>query len=98
MKVKKLIELLQSYNQDADITLTNSEDITVSYICKDPNTGKELTPQTTKQCFIEPTDSCPECVHEYMENDIRMCSYYQKHCKNVDECYQYEEVLGVEDD
>ena len=90
MKIKKLIELLKTYNQDADITLTTSEDITVSYICKDTN-GNPLSKETTMQCFIEGMDNCPECVHEYMNGDDRWCSFYDKECKKVDECYQFEE-------
>ena len=56
MKIKDLIELLKNYNQDADITLTTSEDITISYICKDTN-GNPLSKETTLQCFIEGTDN-----------------------------------------
>lgn len=85
-----MIELLSTYNQDADITLTTSEDITVSYICKDLN-GEPLTKKETMQCFIEPMDSCPECVHEYMNGDTRWCSFYDKECRKVEECYQFEE-------
>ena len=90
MKIKKLIETLKECNQEADITLTTSEDITISYICKDTD-GNPLTKKTTMQCFIEPTDSCLECVHEYMNGDDRWCSFYDKECKSVDECYQFEE-------
>ena len=90
MKIRKLIELLRTYNQEADITLTTSEDICISYICKDPN-GNPLTKETTMQCFIEPMDQCPECVHEYMNGDTRWCSFYDKECEKVGECYQFEE-------
>jgi len=56
MKINHLISILKTYNQEANITLTTSEDITVSYICEDPKTKRELTPQTTRQVFIEPKD------------------------------------------
>lgn len=90
MKIKELISKLQSYNPDADITLTTSEDITLAYICKDSN-GNELTPKTTRQVFIEPTDECPQCTNEYMEDKVRQCSVYGKPCKEVEECFQFEE-------
>ena len=91
LKIRKLIEKLKAYNQEADITLTTSEDITISYICKDPKTDQDWTPQTTMQCFIEAMDECPQCVHEYMNGDERWCSFYDKVCKEVQECYQFEE-------
>lgn len=90
MLVKDLIKKLNEYNPDADVSLAISEDITLSYICKD-NDGNDLTQSTTKQVFIEPMDSCPTCVHGYIENDKRMCSFYQKPCRLVEECFQYEE-------
>lgn len=92
MKNKELIKLLKNYNQEADVTLTTSEDITISYICKDPRTDEKLTPQTTRQMFIEPTDACPSCTSEYMQGDIRWCSFYDCPCKDVTECNQYEEL------
>lgn len=55
MKVCDFIKVLKEYNQDADITLTTSENITVSYICKDLK-GNDLTKKTTMQLFIEPID------------------------------------------
>ena len=90
MKVKELIGILSTYNQDADITTPISEDITVSYICKDTN-GNSLTKETTMLVFIDPCDSCPTCVHEYMDSDTRMCSFYNKPCSLVEECFQFEE-------
>lgn len=41
MKISDFIKELSTYNQNADITLTTSETITLSYICKD-SYGKEL--------------------------------------------------------
>ena len=94
MKIKKLIEYLEEFNPEADITLTTSEDIYLSYI-EDDECDYDEGKKTTKQVFIEPTDSCPECVHEYMseEYDVRWCSFYDKPCKNVVECYQFEEFV-----
>lgn len=51
MKNSKLIETLKGYNLDADVTLTTSEDICISYISEDNATEK-----TTKQIFIEGCD------------------------------------------
>ena len=51
MKNSKLIEILQRYNPDADVSLTTSEDICISYICEGGDTEK-----TTKQIFIEGCD------------------------------------------
>lgn len=90
MKNKELIERLKEYNLEADVTLPTSEDITIGYIFKGPN-GESLNKQTTMQLFIEGTDNCPECVHEYMNGDSRWCCFYDKCCKDVDECYQFEE-------
>ena len=55
IKVTDLIDELKRYNPNADVTLTFSEDITLSYICKDID-GNELMPSDTMQVFIEPTD------------------------------------------
>ena len=56
MKIKDLIKELEQYNPEADITLTISEDITISYICEDLQ-GNELTKKTTMQVFIEGCDN-----------------------------------------
>ena len=89
MKVKTLIEKLKEFNQEADITLTTSEDICLSYICKNPDTGEKLTKTNTKQVFIEPTDECPSCFHECISEGKLWCSFYEKWCREVEECYQY---------
>ena len=96
MKVSELIDSLKKFNPDADITTPYSEDICLGWIYKDPETGDELTKQSTMQVFIEQTDSCPTCVHEYTNTGVRMCSFYQKPCKLVEECYQYEEFTEYE--
>ena len=91
MKIKDLILKLSEYNQDADITLTYSEDITISYISEDSKTGEKLSPKNAMQCFIEPMDNCVECASEYMNGDVRWCSFYDAPCKDVNECYNFEE-------
>lgn len=59
MKVSKLIEILSSFNQDADITTSIAEDIAISYV-----TGNdEYTEKNTPQLFIEPVDCL--CCHNY---------------------------------
>lgn len=90
MKISDFIKELREFNQDADITLTTSETITLSYICKDPY-GKELSKQDTPIVFIEPADCRVECTREYMNGNIRWCSFYDKACKEVEECNEYEE-------
>ena len=87
MKIEDFIELLKKYNPEAEITLTISEDITLSYIDAD---GK-YTPKDTPFVFVEPMDSCPTCVHEYDESGMRMCGFYRKPCKLVEECFQFVE-------
>lgn len=59
MKVKELINHLKEYNPDADITTPISEDISVSYICKDLD-GNTYSRKTTKLVFIEPIDNFEE--------------------------------------
>lgn len=90
LKINELISKLKEYNPEADISLTSSEDITLGYIFKSLD-GEVYTKETTKQVFIEPTDSCPVCEFEYIENGIRMCSFYEKTCKSVKECFAFEE-------
>lgn len=87
---KNLIEKLKEYNSEADVSLVDSEDITISYIHKDTD-GNEFTINNTPQLFIEGVDLCPTCVHEYIEDDERICSFYGKPCRMVGECFQYEE-------
>lgn len=80
---------------DADVTTPMSEDICISYICKS-NDGDELTKKSTPQVFIEPTDSCPLCDNNYMDDasETRWCSFYDKPCRDVVECYQWEDELS----
>ena len=96
MKISKLINELSTFNQDADVTLTTSEDITLSFIFKNMDTGEILTKKTTRQVFIEPCDQCPECTNLYYDCEEGMCSFYNKPCKEVEECYQFEEVNNYE--
>lgn len=88
MKCSELIKELQEFNPDANVTTPYSEDICLSYIAEG---GADK--RTTKIIFIEWADECPSCVHEYMNEDIRWCSYYDKACTDVEECYQYEEFV-----
>ena len=87
---------MERFNQNADITLTTSEDIALSYICKDAISGEELTEKTTNLVFIEPSDECVKCAWLYIECGEGMCSFYNKPCKEVEECYQFEEVDDYE--
>ena len=88
MKVRELIQKLSVYNLDADVTTPFSEDITLSFICKDDN-GNVFSEKTTMLVFIEPCDSCPSCVHR---DDEGLCGFYGKPCADVEECYQFEEL------
>lgn len=92
MKINNLIEELNDYNLNADITLTSSEDIAISYICKDLN-GNDLTKKTTMQVFIKGVDKYRECSSEYIneETDELWCNYYDKPCKDKETCEQFEE-------
>lgn len=89
MKVRELVQRLLEYNQDADISTSFSEDITLGFIFTN-NDGKVFTKRTTPYVFIEPADSCPSCVHLYYECGEGMCSFYDKPCQEVEECYQFE--------
>ena len=90
MIVEDLISKLLDYNQKADITLVDSEDITISYICKDED-DNELSPKESPQLFIVGVDLCPSCVNEYIDDNERMCSFYGKPCRMVGECFEYED-------
>ena len=83
MKVSKLIKELSKFNPDADVSLTTSEDICLSYINENG-----ATPKTTKQLFIEPTDTCRNCNFY----DEGYCNAYNKKCESVEECYRYDEI------
>lgn len=90
MKNRDLIRKLLDYNLDADVSLVDSEDIAISYVCKDEN-QIDIPPRNTPQLFIEGVDLCPTCVHEYIDASERMCSFYGRPCRMVGECFQYEE-------
>lgn len=51
MKNRDLIRKLLWFNWDADVSLTTSEDICISFICEDGDDER-----TTKQIFIEGCD------------------------------------------
>ncbi len=59
MKVKELIKQLKEFNQEADISLTTSEDILISYISEN-----NATPLTTLQLFIEGCDVLEDDLEE----------------------------------
>lgn len=59
MKNKELIKILLDYNLEADVTLTTSEDIEISYICENTN-GKKFDKKNTPVLFIEGKDICEE--------------------------------------
>lgn len=80
MKVSKLIMELSKFNPEADVSLTVSEDICISYI----STGN-ATPKTTKQVFIEPADECYTCNFY----DDGYCNCYETEACNVEECFNY---------
>lgn len=80
MKNRDLIQKLLLYNWDADVNLTNGEEITVSY-----STHNNSTELTTKQIFIEPADICYECEHD----EDPYCNAYDCLQDEVAECYQF---------
>ena len=90
MKIREFIKNLETFNPEAEITTPISETILLSYICKDSE-GNDLDKLNTPVVFVEPADECPLCVHEYLEGNVRMCSFYEKQCKFVDECNAFEE-------
>ena len=96
MKNKDLIKKLKEYNLDADVTLTDSEDITISFISHDSD-GNELSEKTTNQIFIEGIDNYVECVYEYINDDygVKWCSYYNVPCADVKDCYEFNEFDEV---
>ena len=83
LKVKELIKQLKTFNQEADVSLTTSEDIVISYINEN-----NATPQTTKQLFIEPSDDCKTCNYY----GGRYCYAYRTYCDKVTECYRYDKI------
>lgn len=59
MKVKDLIEQLERFNPNANVSLTTSEDIFISYISEN-----NATPLTTLQLFIEGCDDLEDDLEE----------------------------------
>ena len=90
LQVNRLIEELRKYNPNADVSLTSSEDIVISYISRDLD-GSYLTPETTMQLFIEEYDKYRECSSEYMNGDIVWCEHYDKPCEDKESCSYFEE-------
>ena len=83
MKNRDLIKKLLDFNLDADVSLTTSSDICLSYISRGG-----ANQQTTKQIFIEPADLCESCG---WHDGGGYCTAYNSKCEDVGECYQYEE-------
>lgn len=86
MRCDKLIEELKEFNPLADISLTVSEDICLSYISSDGTENKS----TAKHIFIEPTDSCMNCSHHYMNGDEMWCGYHHSPCREFIGCEEWE--------
>lgn len=88
MKNSILIDKLKGFNPDADVTLTTSEDILISYISGDEKYDKSNAPIV----FILGVDSCPECIHEYMNGDDKFCAFYEDLCcDDIINCENFEE-------
>ena len=80
MKNSKLIEVLQSFNQDANVTTSIAEDIGISYISE---SGEEYyTTKDTPVIFIEPVDCL--CCRNY--------DTCENHDKSVCEKFVLEEI------
>lgn len=85
MKNRDLIKKLSEFNLDADVSLTTSEDIAISYISDDSGDKK-----STIRIFIEGIDECPYCIHEYKEDNEKQCDFYGMKCTDVEECYNFQ--------
>lgn len=83
---KDLIEKLKEYNPDADVSLVDSEDITISYH------DDGYTALDTPQLFIEGIDLV-SCINQYIYKGENMCSFYDRPCKLVSECSKYKEYI-----
>ena len=90
MKMKNLIEYCKTFNPDADVTLVDSEDITLSYIEKDVD-GNVFKKETTPIVFIEGIDFYQECESEYISEDIKKCSFRDSECIGPQNCDNYNE-------
>ena len=77
MKVKELINKLNEFNPNADVSLTVSEDIKLTYVYSVD--GKEYSKKDTNQLFIEPVDACEVCT--YYDDDY--CKVHNKSCDSV---------------
>ena len=77
---KDLINSLKEFNPEANVTLTTSEDICISYITEG-GADKSNTPHI----FIEECDICSNCFYE----SETYCTFYNQECSDVEECYQH---------
>ena len=89
MKNRDLIKKLLGFNLDADISLIDSEDIMLSWICEDETLNTWESKNNTMKIFIEGTDIQPHCQHEYMLNNTLHCKIYGEQCSEVKECFEY---------
>ena len=74
MLLKNLLELLKDYNPEANVTLTTSEDIELSFIGEDKYNARII--------FIEGCDTVKSCYY-YNEE---YCNYYGTNCEEITEC------------
>jgi len=87
MKVKELITELLEFNLNAEVTLTTSEDIQLSYI---NGTGdNEFDKASSPVVFIEGCNKYD--YHNCAWIDKEYCTFYNKDCALIKECYAYEE-------
>lgn len=77
MKVKDLINSLKEYNPNANVVLTTSEEIFLSFI-GDENTSKK----NAEVVFIEGCDFCASCYYY----DIEYCKFYEDYCYSINDC------------
>ena len=75
MKVNKLIELLQAFNPNANVTTSISEDIALSYITGGGR-NQEYDRTNTPIIFIEPVDCL--CCRNYdnCEHPAEVCEEF----------------------
>ena len=75
MKVKNLIKQLQSFNPNANVTTSISEDIALSYITGGGR-NQEYAQTNTPIIFIEPVDCL--CCHNYdnCEHPAEVCEKF----------------------
>ena len=88
MKVEDNKKSLQKYNPKADIGISIDGYYESELYLSHDTDGKEQTPQTTKQVWIEGIDFCKDC--EFLASDY--CLAYNCEANDVNECYQFKEI------